>query len=72
MSASPRPVRLDPESFRVLRQAVLERDGWRCQHCGAREDLHVHHQQSRGRGGSDAAENLITLCVACHEQMHGR
>jgi 5-methylcytosine-specific restriction endonuclease McrA len=35
------------------------------------EDLQVHHIQPRGRLGDDAAENLITLCAACHEKTIG-
>ena len=31
--------RLDSESYRALRKQVLQRDGWRCQSCGALTDL---------------------------------
>jgi len=63
-------VRLDPDSYRKLRIEVLERDGWRCQHCGASDHLQVHHIRSRGRLGDDAGENLITLCADCHRDIH--
>ncbi len=63
-------LRLDPESYRHLRQQVLERDGWRCQHCGRSADLQVHHIHPRSRLGGDGEENLVTLCVQCHELLH--
>ena len=70
---SKRPrLRLDPESYRRLRQQVLERDGWRCQYCGHSTQLEVHHVQSRSRLGDDAERNLITLCASCHQDVHGR
>jgi hypothetical protein len=54
-----------------LRRQVLERDGWRCQDCGAAKELQVHHIKSRSRLGGDVMENLITLCARCHRKRHG-
>ena len=56
--------RLDPELYEGLREQVLRRDSWKCQCCGTRSNLEVHHQEFRSRGGNDSEENLITLCVA--------
>ena len=64
------PSRLDPESYEALRQQILRRDGWRCQFCGRMSNLEVHHKQFRSHSGDDSEENLITLCVDCHDQMH--
>ena len=55
---------------RQLCYQVLERDGWRCQVCGRAEDLQIHHIQPRSRLGDDSAENLIALCVMCHQKAH--
>ena len=63
-------LRLDPDSYRHLYQQVLERDGWRCQHCGSSIDLQVHHIRPRGRLGKDTEQNLITLCATCHRDAH--
>jgi hypothetical protein len=60
------PVRLNPELYTQLWTEVLRRDGWRCQSCGARTNLQVHHIQKRSQGGRDTNENLITLCAKCH------
>jgi 5-methylcytosine-specific restriction endonuclease McrA len=62
---------LDPELYERLRQMVLRRDGRRCQGCGTRSNLEVHHQEFRSQGGEDSEANLITLCVACHKLVHG-
>ena len=62
--------RLDPELYERLRQQVLRRDDWRCQDCGTRSNLEVHHQEFRSQGGEDSEQNLITLCVACHSLLH--
>jgi 5-methylcytosine-specific restriction endonuclease McrA len=63
-------LRLDADSYRKLRTAVLERDGWRCQICGSSDHLQIHHIRSRGRLGGDTDENLITLCADCHSDIH--
>ena len=65
-------VRLDAESYRLLRQQVLQRDRWRCQSCGSTVGLEVHHVQSRSHLGEDSEENLITLCHGCHSKLHLR
>ncbi len=63
-------IRLAQESYRSLRQHVLERDGWRCQSCGSLSNLQVHHLQSRSHQGDDSGENLLTLCAQCHRNVH--
>jgi 5-methylcytosine-specific restriction endonuclease McrA len=62
--------RLDPQAYDRLRRQVLERDGWRCQQCGQRRSLEVHHLQLRSQSGADEPENLITLCRRCHQRRH--
>ena len=55
-----------------VRQYVLFRDNYKCQHCGCHGKgvkLHVHHIESRKIGG-DAPDNLITLCEDCHKKLH--
>lgn len=58
-----------------VRQYVLKRDNYTCQCCGAHitakkaVKLLVHHLESRKVGGN-APSNLITLCTACHDNLH--
>lgn len=53
-----------------LRIRVLERDRWKCQGCGSSVNLQVHHLRYRGRLGSDELDNLISLCMDCHDNEH--
>lgn len=46
---------------------ALQRDDYRCRICGSTEGLEVHHINPRMLGGDDSLENLITLCVLCHQ-----
>jgi len=62
---------LDANLYEQLRKQVLCRDGWRCQCCGTRSNLEVHHKHFRKQGGHDSEENLITLCAGCHALVHG-
>jgi 5-methylcytosine-specific restriction endonuclease McrA len=54
----------------LLQLALLCRDGWRCQACGAMSNLEVHHKEFRSQSGHDSEENLITLCTTCHTSVH--
>ncbi len=59
--------------FENTKAMVLNRDGYKCQCCkGKHKDskLEVHHIIFRSQGGSDEADNLITLCHTCHKALH--
>jgi 5-methylcytosine-specific restriction endonuclease McrA len=52
-----------------IRTVVLSRASWRCQACGVRRHLDVHHLVKRSQGGSDFdLTRLIALCRWCHDQ----
>jgi hypothetical protein len=57
-----------------VRREVLAMDKHRCQApgCGRTRFLEVHHIVARSSGGSNRAENLTTLCAACHRLYHER
>jgi 5-methylcytosine-specific restriction endonuclease McrA len=75
-----RRLRLQPKhrgSHRVshdVRDKVLARDGYHCQHCGTSGSTHnkltMHHQIYRRHGGQSTVDNLITLCQSCHSDYH--
>ena len=44
------------------RKAVYRRDHYRCALCDSEQGLQVHHVVSRGQGGTNFPQNLITLC----------
>lgn len=61
--------RMDSQVDAALREEILERDGRACVRCGA-EDILVHHIEPVKHGGSNASENLATLCKECHSAVH--
>ena len=48
------------------RQQVFERDGHRCTRCGSKADLTVDHDIPLAKGGTNALDNLRTLCGGCN------
>ena len=61
-----------------LRKLVLERDNWTCQKCGANKNnditvtLHCHHIDPVKNNPIESADmdNCVTLCKACHKEVH--
>ena len=64
--------------WRQLRSAVLERDGHKCQKCGAGNtgprSIHTHHIQEwlKHPNRRFDIDNIVTLCRKCHEWVHGK
>jgi hypothetical protein len=58
----------------AVRRQVMDRDGHRCRTagCGNSVFLELHHVVPRSRGGTNRAENLVTLCSRCHRYEHTR
>ncbi len=59
--------------FANTKAMVRARDGYTCAICKGRHknrQLDVHHIIFRNQGGSNEAENLITLCQTCHKKLH--
>jgi len=50
-----------------IRKAVLVRDGYRCQYCGAHADS-VDHVVPRAEGGGDEPSNLRACCRKCNSR----
>ena len=63
-------LRLLPEEYKILCRRVLDRDGWKCRHCGYRQNLGCHHIVFRSEMGVDESWNLIALCNECHDKVH--
>ena len=62
----------DQLGFYNLREYILFRDEYKCQHCKGKSGdkvLNVHHLESRKTGGNSPS-NLITLCTTCHNAYH--
>lgn len=69
-AATPSDAKVERRKMRPkLRHAVLERDGFRCRHCGVGADqavLHVDHVHPVSKGGQTTMSNLQTLCRDCN------
>lgn len=49
-----------------LREAVFERDGYKCVRCGSNDHLQADHILPQSVGGPHCIENLRTLCRSCN------
>jgi 5-methylcytosine-specific restriction endonuclease McrA len=56
----------------LIRQEVLERDGYRCKKCGSPSYLELDHIIPRRRGGATSARNLQVLCRECNRKKGSR
>jgi hypothetical protein len=56
---------------RVVYAAVTARDIC-CRCCGRTYGLHRHHIVFRSQLGPTTTENVVLVCVACHEDIHAR
>lgn len=54
---------------RAVRDAALLRAKHRCEVCGSKSDLELHH---RGDRGDTSLFNCVVLCAGCHAQEHQR
>lgn len=50
--------------------ALLERAGYLCEICREWKVEHRHHKLRRSHGGTNDLDNLLALCLACHERVH--
>jgi RNA-directed DNA polymerase len=55
---------------------IAFRQGYVCDQCGEpllnEEELHVHHETWRSKGGRDKYDNLTLRHLYCHQQIHAR
>lgn len=51
---------------KALREAIYERDGYRCVYCHSTERLSLDHIFPESRGGETTMENLRVLCMSCN------
>jgi 5-methylcytosine-specific restriction endonuclease McrA len=63
----------DAHRRKITRKAVLARDSWTCQYCGARKPgLTVDHVIPRSRGGESVWENIVASCAPCNRRKGNR
>lgn len=62
---------LQSDFWRQTRVKVFKQKGRRCSRCGKTYSLQVHHLIYRRPYESVQLDDLIVLCVQCHEKEHG-
>ena len=50
-----------------VKDTVWERDNQRCIRCGTHRAMPNAHFIPRSKGGLGVEENIVTLCLSCHE-----
>jgi len=59
------------KEWHEIRLRILKRDSFKCQRCGSKKQLQVHHIHYLN-GVLDVPDIfLITLCRDCHRKQHG-
>lgn len=53
---------------RKVKDRVWERDGGRCILCGNPQAMPNAHYIPRSQGGLGIEENVVTLCLSCHNR----
>jgi 5-methylcytosine-specific restriction endonuclease McrA len=61
---------LETDHWQAVRARALRRAGRRCQICGARGRLDVHHN-TYVRRGRELNSDVVALCRDCHDLYHG-
>ena len=58
--------------WRSIRLLAIRRDGEKCQRCGSKKKLEVHHIIPYRETQDNSLENLVTLCASCHKAVEHR
>lgn len=62
---------INSDKWKVLRKQVLRRDSYTCQVCKSQRAVQVHHLTYE-HFQNEPLEDLLSVCLECHEQIHGR
>ena len=62
---------LQSDYWRYVRKLKLKQCGKKCQICGSKKDLSVHHNSYAHHGQEHKhLEDLVVLCNECHKMFH--
>lgn len=64
---------LKDQRWKAFRQFVFAVRGCKCEMCGYRENLQVHHPKyTKGRAAWEyTCNDVVVLCDKCHKKVHG-
>jgi 5-methylcytosine-specific restriction endonuclease McrA len=60
---------LQSEHWKLIRAEALQRAGNKCQACGSRHNLNVHHNTYE-RLWHEEPEDMVVFCSRCHQVFH--
>jgi 5-methylcytosine-specific restriction endonuclease McrA len=66
---------LNSSEWKEKRAERLAIDSWHCSNCDKHESevtLQVHHLTYKNVGDENVVDDLVTLCIDCHQKQHGR
>lgn len=55
-------------NWKTIRKQTIKRDGDKCIECGKTKNLQVHHIIPWRQTKDNSFNNLITLCISCHQR----
>lgn len=58
---------LKSDHWKIMREKRLSIDNYKCQLCGTKKDLRVHHLRYNDL---DNVDTLLTVCDKCHRDIH--
>ncbi len=60
-----------PPNWDEIRKRVYKLDNYSCVYCGGKNRvLQAHHIKKLSEDGSNNFDNLVTLCLDCHNNYH--
>lgn len=62
----------EEKAYEHNKRLMYERDNWHCRHCNTSFSLTPHHVVFQSQGGTDDLNNLLCLCIRCHNAVHDR
>ena len=71
MSAENKLAYLQSPKWYSIRIAIIAADDFKCQVCGSKHNLEVHHI-TYANLGNEKPEQLGTVCRACHQAIHDK
>jgi len=59
------------KSQQCARKRIVAKRGEKCEQCGSKVQIELHHIKPMKEGGYHDDDNCILLCWLCHQKAHG-
>ncbi len=61
---------INSRKWKAIRKRIFKLRGKKCEMCGSRSSIHVHHLTYKRFGGDELDEDLLVVCSECHHGLH--